>query len=369
MAQWAYNTSVHSATGMTPYEVMFGVAPRQAMEFVVKAGTRVPPSTALFAELQRSVLAMARDALFHAQQAMLKYENRGRLEAEFAVGEHVFLSTVNLGNSHFDTTVRKLRPAYCGPYLITGREGKYNYQLSLPVEMRALHPVFHASLLWRAVPTPEDMEGRLGPGVSYPVVAAAVPVAVPAAPARVAEAARLATPVAASEHVAVLAREGGPVAVPTAGASVRAGPNAASAPAAAPRRRRQAARAVAPVAAGVHVAVPMRAELPVATSVRVAAPVTATPVAASSSAAPVALPKEGPGLLTHDDDGVPVFVMEKVLSRRRSGTGWEYLIQWDGYPQEEASYVTKKDMETEGALRFLRDFDATQPSKGAAKRA
>ena len=216
------------------------------MTFVVADDIQLPPSTAVFAETQQAILEVARDSLLKAQESMQKYENRGRKEAVFNVGEHVFLSTVNLGNSYFSTTSRKLRPAYCGPFLITAKESDYTYRLALPLPMKALHPVFHAGLLWRAQPTPADMAGRLGAGVELP----------------------------------------GPI--------------------------------------NLH-------------------------------------PEEGVGDITTDAAGAPVYVMEKVLSRRKSGNAYEYLIKWKGYGEEEASYITRRNAVTTGAARMLTEFDATQP--------
>jgi len=71
-------------------------------------------------------------------------------------------------------------------------------------------------------------------------------------------------------------------------------------------------------------------------------------------------PEEGVGTLTHDDDGEPVYVMEKVLSRQKSGNTYEYLIKWVGFSEEEASYITRRNAVTTGAARMLSEFDATQ---------
>ena len=267
MAQWAYNTSLHSAIRMSPYEAMFGVKPRQVMEFVVAPGSRVPPTTAAFAKLQQEVLIKARDALFKAQEAMLAYENRDRKEAEFAVEECVFLSTVNLGKSHFDTTVKKLRPAYCGPFRIVERCSAYTYRLDLPAEMRQMHPVFHVSLLWRAVPTPRDMAGRLGPGVELP-------------PASVAE--------------------------PSAGAAN----------------------------ADVDFTGPL-----------------------------------GAGELTHADDGEELYVMEKILGKKGRGRFVKYLVKWQGWDVGDATWEPMANMETEGAARFLVEYDERLRAEAAAKAA
>ncbi|WMV51065.1 hypothetical protein MTR67_044450 [Solanum verrucosum] len=45
----------------------------------------------------------------------------------------------------------KLSPRYVDPYLILKTIGKVAYELELPVDLAAVHPVFHISLLKRCV--------------------------------------------------------------------------------------------------------------------------------------------------------------------------------------------------------------------------
>ena len=39
----------------------------------------------------------------------------------------------------------KISPRYVGPYKILERVGKVEYELELPAELAAVHPVFHIS--------------------------------------------------------------------------------------------------------------------------------------------------------------------------------------------------------------------------------
>ena len=48
----------------------------------------------------------------------------------------------------------KLSPRYVGPYKIMKRVGKVAYELELPAELAAVHPVFHILLLKKCVGDP-----------------------------------------------------------------------------------------------------------------------------------------------------------------------------------------------------------------------
>ncbi|WMV59393.1 hypothetical protein MTR67_052778 [Solanum verrucosum] len=51
----------------------------------------------------------------------------------------------------------KLSPRYVGPYKILKRTGKVAYELELPAELAAVHPVFHILLLKKCVGDPTSI--------------------------------------------------------------------------------------------------------------------------------------------------------------------------------------------------------------------
>ncbi|XP_060193306.1 uncharacterized protein LOC132622672 [Lycium barbarum] len=48
----------------------------------------------------------------------------------------------------------KLSPRYIGPYLIIRKIGKVAYELDLPADLGAVHPVFHVSMLRKCIGDP-----------------------------------------------------------------------------------------------------------------------------------------------------------------------------------------------------------------------
>ena len=164
MVQWAYNTTKHSATGVTPYYAMWGYEPRHPLDLpgvTVEEGQHRALED--FVVHQQEVLRQVRDALAAAQLTMDEYANRqtrGSVE-EFKVHDKVFLSSRNLSAAHFKQTSKKLQPRFLGPFTIVKKVSKYTFELELPKSMSRLHPVFHVSLLWKDKPTPETLGERL----------------------------------------------------------------------------------------------------------------------------------------------------------------------------------------------------------------
>jgi hypothetical protein len=54
-----------------------------------------------------------------------------------------------------------------------------------------------------------------------------------------------------------------------------------------------------------------------------------------------------------DEDGEPVFILEKVLSRKTIRSTFHYLVKWKGYSDKDNSWITRKMAVTPTAKQLL----------------
>ncbi|WMV26392.1 hypothetical protein MTR67_019777 [Solanum verrucosum] len=133
LIEFAYNNSYHSSIQMAPYEALYGRRCRSPVGWLeVGEAALIGPDSVLDA---MEKVQLIRDRLKTAQSRQKSYADPMKGVMKF--GEK-----------------GKLIPRYVGPYRILKRIGKVAYELELPADLAAVHPVFHISLLKKYVGDP-----------------------------------------------------------------------------------------------------------------------------------------------------------------------------------------------------------------------
>ena len=136
--EFAYNSSKHSTTQKTPFEVIFGF---NHQTNVAGAIAGHGDATDYVEQLKRNI-DEARKAIIDAQSPAKSAYDAKRRDIQFVVGQLVMLRTKNYldANERLRPT-RKLRSPFIGPYAIKAIEG-LNITLEIPKSMK-INPIVH----------------------------------------------------------------------------------------------------------------------------------------------------------------------------------------------------------------------------------
>jgi hypothetical protein len=144
-AEYHYNTSVHTASGLSPFQVMFG-KPAPSIPAYISGSSSVDACDAVLSS-RVEILALLRKKLTKAQLQMKAAADKHRRDVSFEVGGWVYLKLQPYRQiSVSGVKYHKLAKRYYGPYLIVAKIGSVAYKLSLPPSSK-IHNVFHCSLL------------------------------------------------------------------------------------------------------------------------------------------------------------------------------------------------------------------------------
>jgi hypothetical protein len=163
LAELALNSMPQAATGVAPYELLYGRNPATSVDRALSL-TEPEDSTvdvpAARERWQRMVDAwsMVRGKLLDAQKRMATQADRHRRAESFAVGDMVLLSTAHLRINDPQHNA-KLAHLFCGPFPIKRVINANAYELELPPHMH-IHSVINITHLRRYVDGRAAFPGR-----------------------------------------------------------------------------------------------------------------------------------------------------------------------------------------------------------------
>jgi len=159
LAEFWYNTSYHSSLDKTPFEILYGQKPR-LLGIDVKDSCAVPDLQEWLSQ-RKLMVQLLQQQLVRVQQRQKHQYDKHRSEREFAAGDSVFLKLQPYVLFSLQKRANhKLSFKYFGPYPVIERIGAVAYRLKLP-DSSSIHPVFHVSLLKRAVGTNHQVSSEL----------------------------------------------------------------------------------------------------------------------------------------------------------------------------------------------------------------
>jgi len=157
---WAYNTSVHASTGLSPFEVLRGIPPASPLEALAPVVTSAPRSqleyaTAVRSAVESAVALVSSHTAAADAAAKRAYDARHR-DVSFAPGDQVMVHVLQPRKG----LSPKLQSPWKGPWVVVDRVDMLNYRIRRDDNSLVLVPV---SRLKPFEPRQVGVAARTGP--------------------------------------------------------------------------------------------------------------------------------------------------------------------------------------------------------------
>lgn len=150
MAEWWYNSNYHTATQLTPFEIVYGTPPPIHVPYF-PGDSKIESVDQLLSDRESSMKIM-RYHLQRAQNHMKQQADDHRVDRSFEIGDWLFVKLQSYRQcSVVPRSNLKLSHLYYGPFQVEDKIGEVAYKLKLP-SCSEIHLVFHISQLQRKVP-------------------------------------------------------------------------------------------------------------------------------------------------------------------------------------------------------------------------
>jgi hypothetical protein len=150
--EYTYNTSCHTSTSKTPFEVVYGRPPPTLLTYILGTARVEAVECALLARDK-----LLKDVTVHLQTAQNRMKHiydrnhQEHQEQTFQPGDYMYVRLQPYcQHSLAKRTNMKLVAKFYGPFKVLDRIGEVAYKLALPTNSK-VHPVFHVSLLKQKV--------------------------------------------------------------------------------------------------------------------------------------------------------------------------------------------------------------------------
>ena len=143
VAEFAYNNSSHSTTGVSPYFLVQGTHPRMPSTVEDDRVEGEVPAEAARMQRMKDARVTLEKRVKQSQEYQKRYYDSKHTAVSFKKGDMVLLSTRNL---KLIQPSKKVTPKYIGPFKVRDLVGTQAYRLWLPTAYR-IHDVFHVALL------------------------------------------------------------------------------------------------------------------------------------------------------------------------------------------------------------------------------